>query len=96
MQGDEEGGDALLHRSLTSAAASGKRAFGLRAATAYGERLAARGRVDRACLVVEEAQSHITEGLATRDPRRARALLARWRTLPALRGGHSLRGAASP
>lgn len=75
-EGRAQAGHALLRQAMALAAAQGKQAFVLRAATALGEHLAASGRFDEARPIVGEALSHIVEGRATADPRRAQALLA--------------------
>jgi class 3 adenylate cyclase/tetratricopeptide (TPR) repeat protein len=75
-EGDAPKGQVLLRQAMALAAAQGKQAFVLRAATALGEHLAASGHLDEAKQIVGEALSNIVEGRATADPRRAQALLA--------------------
>lgn len=66
---------ALLRQALATASAQGKRAFVLRAAIPLARVLAERGQRDEGVALLSGALADIDQGLETRDPRRARALL---------------------
>lgn len=66
---------AQLRQALATASAQGKRAFVLRAAIPLARLLADRGQRDEGVALLGGALADIDQGLDTRDPRRARALL---------------------